>query len=141
MSKHTWRKAILSGCACLVPACRDAENWLGKTKLGQGVLLDPRRPRNINHHRKLFALINLAVDNWPVDTTSDALLGLIKIKTGHATPIQSADGTVHYIPKSINFESMCQDEFSPFYDSAIKLISLALGVSVEDLDREAQING
>ena len=137
MSKTTWLKTILSGTPCLIPNCKDAEDWLKSTKLDQGVLIDPRRPRNIQHHRKLFALLNLAVDNWPVETTTDALLGLIKIKTGHTTPIQSADGTIHHIPKSINFESMNQDEFSPFYDKSINLISLALGVSVEDLDREA----
>lgn len=137
MSKSTWIKAIHNGVPCLLPNCKDAEDWLKSTKLHQGVLIDPRRPRNILHHRKLFALLNLAVENWPVETTTEALLGLIKIKTGHTTPIESADGTIHHIPKSINFESMGQDEFSPFYDKAVHLISLVLGVSVEDLDREA----
>lgn len=136
MSKHTWKKLILAGTPCLVPNCKDAEEWLKKTKLEQGVLIDPRRPRNVNHHRKLFALLNLAAENWPVDITTTALLGLIKIKTGHADPVQSADGTIHYIPRSINFESMDQQDFEPFYEMAIRLIALALNVDPEALEAE-----
>lgn len=140
MTKSTWRKTIIAGTSCLVPNCRDAEDWLAKTKLSQGVLLDPRRPRNIQHHRKLFALLNLAIDNWPEipeapSVTTKSLLGLIKLRTGYADPIMSADG-IEWIPRSINFESMDQQEFEPFYDKAIELIALALGVNPETLDSE-----
>ena len=135
---------ILAGTPCLVPNCPDAEEWLKKTRLEQGVLIDPRRPRNINHHRKFFALLNLAVDNWPElpdgsTISQKSLLGLIKIKTGHADPVQGADGNIHYIPHSINFESMSQDEFDPFYEKAIQLIALALGVDAETLDKETMV--
>ncbi len=139
MAKATWKKTILAGTPCLVPYCRDADEWLQKTKLDQGVLIDPRRPRNIRHHRKLFALLNLAVDNWPTDITTTALLGLIKIKTGYADPVEAKDG-IYWIPRSINFESMDQDEFIPFYEKAVQLIALALGVDAETLDNEASKN-
>lgn len=162
MSKHTWTKQNINGTFCLVPACRDAEEWLGKTKVGQGVLLDPRRPRNIQHHRKLFALLNVAVDNWPEPTTVEALLGAIKITTGHTLPIEVRSSflfkfapalwdmfpkglrallpgkfTVH-MPQSINFESMSQDDFEPFYSQAVQIISTVLGVDVETLETEAR---
>jgi hypothetical protein len=138
MSKSTWQKEIIAGRQCLVPACRDAEEWLGKTKLHQGVLIDPRRPRNIQHHRKLFALLNLAVDNWPEDqpTTVEALLGAIKLSTGHYETITTAKGT-YRIPKSINFESLDQSAFEPFYEKAVTIISTVLGVDVETLEQEA----
>ena len=136
MSKHTWKKMILAGSACLVPNCIDAENWLKKTKLEQGVLIDPRRPRNLQHHKKFFALVGLAVDNWPEEMTVLRLVGLIKIKTGYADPVQDAAGVIHFIPRSINFESMDQDEFNPFYEKATQLIALALGVDVDTLDKE-----
>ncbi len=140
MAKATWKKTILAGTPCLVPYCRDAEDWLRKTSLDQGVLIDPRRPRNIRHHRKFFALVKLAVDNWPVDITINALVGLIKIRTGHADPVKGADSVIHWIPRSINFESMDQDEFEPFYEKAVQLIALALGVDAETLDNEASKN-
>lgn len=136
MAKHTWKKMIVNGTVCLVPDCHDAAEWLKKTKLNQGVLIDPKRPRNIQHHKKLFALLNLAVDNWPQPTTTDALLGAIKLKTGHYTEIQTREGIMK-IPKSINFESMGQDAFEPFYQNAITLISAVLGVDAETLNQES----
>lgn len=135
--KHLWKKMIVGGTMCLVPDCIDAAEWLKKTKLEQGVIIEPRRPRNTKHHKKLFALLALAVSNWPVPTTTTALLGLIKIKTGYADPIEGKGGIV-YIPRSINFESMNEDEFCPFYDAAIHLISIALGVSIEDLEQNKE---
>lgn len=137
MSKHTWQKTIINGTPCLVPACRDAEEWLSKTKLHQGVLIEPRRPRNIQHHRKLFALLNLAADNWPEATTVEALLGAIKIATGHCEIIKTQTGAWK-IPKSINFESVDQDQFEPFYEQAIQIISKVLGVDVETLETETR---
>jgi len=134
--KHTWKKMIVGGIACLVPDCRDAEEWLQKTKLHQGVLIDPRRPRNIQHHKKLFALLDLAVDNWPQAITQETLLGAIKIKAGHYTELRTCDGVMQ-IPKSINFESMDQGAFNPFYDKAVELISIVLGVDVETLNQES----
>lgn len=136
--KHTWHKDIIAGRQCLVPACKDAEEWLAKTKLRQGVLIDPRRPRNINHHRKLFALLNLAVENWPYDDpiSTDALLGVLKISAGHFEAVQTKDG-ISKIPKSIAFERMSQDEFDPFYKHAIDIISRVLGVDIETLEQEA----
>tara|TARA_R110000824_G_scaffold61802_2_gene163997 strand:+ start:459 stop:956 length:498 start_codon:yes stop_codon:yes gene_type:complete len=164
MAKHTWIKQIIHGIPVLVPNCVDAVEWLKKTKLDQGVLIDPRRPRNIQHHRKLFALLNLAVDNWPTETTTDALLSVIKIQTGHTEAVMVRASMLErfapafwkliparlkqilpaaievHVPKSINFESMGQDEFNPFYEKAIQLIALALGVDAETLDNEASEN-
>ena len=134
MSKHLWKKVYNGGRFCLAPACRDAELWIGKMAVGACAMIDPKKPRNLDHHRKLFALLGLAVDNWPVDVTTDSLLGLIKIKTGHTTPIKSADGTIYHIPKSSNFESMGQTEFDPFYEKAVQLIALALGVTPDELE-------
>jgi len=138
--KTTWRKAILCGTECLVPCDDDAVAWLGKTKLGQDVLIEPKRPRNVAHHRKLFALIKLAVRNWPEDQgviTEQALLGAIKISLGHCETVTTKKGQWQ-IPKSINFESMGQDEFNPFYDGAMEIISRVLGCPVEILDQEAR---
>jgi len=138
MSKTLWKKTLIHGTECLVPDCPDALNWLGKTKLNQGVMIEPRRPRNLQHHKKLFALLKIAVDNWPGDepTTIEGLLGAIKISGGHYDVVQTKKG-VWKIPKSINFESMDQKEFEPFYEHAILVISRVLGVPPEDLEREA----
>jgi hypothetical protein len=66
-----------------VPKSQEARQFHAKTKLGQTVELKGRRPRNPGHHRKLFALLNLMVDNTEeFANTKDALLGL-KAVLGH----------------------------------------------------------
>ncbi len=137
MSKTTWKKKIINGTMCLVPDCLDAAEWINKVPLEKGVMIEPRLPRNIQHHKKLFALINLAVQNWPAgEIDKDTLLGAIKIKTGHCTELKTQSGVMQ-IPKSINFESMSQEEFNPFYEQAVTIIATVLKVSPQDLEREA----
>lgn len=160
MSKTLWKKQIINGTPCLVPDCRDAEEWLRKTSLHKGVMIDPRRPRNIQHHRKLFALLNLAVDNWPMEIvpTTDGLLDTIKVATGHTIPVEvrprllesicpeiadvlnaaeMPERVTVFFPKSISFESLSQDEFEPFYERAVAIIAKLLGVDISTLEQEA----
>lgn len=48
----------------LAPADQAAVDALGKIKLGATVAVSMRQPRNIGHHRKLFALLNVAYESW-----------------------------------------------------------------------------
>ena len=166
MAKHTWKKMIVNGTVCLVPDCTDAAEWLKKTKLGQGVLIDPRRPRNIQHHKKLMAILTLGADNWEDDgestpMTKERLLMLLKLLVGHSDPstVKKSfvvslfadvfkelppqvidaipENVTIYTPRSINFESLPQDDFDPIYKSMVDAISRKLGVSVEDLYQQA----
>lgn len=135
--KHLWKKMIVGGSMGLFPACIDAAEWLKKTKLEQDVMLDPRRPRNTAHHKKLFALFHLAVDNWPEPVTVSALRGALLIKAGEFDEVQTSTGMMK-IPRSMAFESMNQETFDPFYDLAVLMISRVIGVSVEDLEQNKE---
>ena len=141
MTKHTWRKEILSGKNCLVPACVDAEEWLGKTKHGQGVLIDPRRPRNYAHHKKFYAIIAVVASNWPENDdhsiiSKDALVELVKLKVGLVSIVLDENGKAFTYPKSICFAAMPQEEFSVFYKDAITYMSAVLGLDAEQLTTE-----
>lgn len=131
--KTVWKKELGS----LRPHDPVAEGWLQKIQNGDLVMVEAKKPRNVLHHRKLFALLNIAVDNWPQETTVNALLGAIKIAAGHCDVIQTENGEWK-IPKSINFESMDQTEFNPFYDRAVEIVSRVLGVDVETLNAEVR---
>jgi hypothetical protein len=142
MTKAMWAKKILAGVSCLVPDCVDAETWLGKTKLDQRVLIDPKRPRHPLHHKKFFAVVNLACENWPQiegcgKISRPQIVALIKFKTGHVDMIKGPDGTIFTVPKSMNFASMSQDEFDPFYQDAMIYLGTVLGVDPETLNSEA----
>lgn len=133
--KATWRKTLRG----LEPASREATDLLTKLKHGQVVMADVKRPRNVQHHRKLFALLNLVVDNQEHYQTAEHLLAALKCATGHADEYPLKDGSgVVMIPKSINFAAMDQTEFEKFYDRALHIIARDVipGINRADLERE-----
>ena len=117
----------------LFPGDADAGAAFAKMKDGAGYLVSLHRPRNLMHHRKLFALLNLVQDNtdrWP---TVDTLLADLKISTGlFETRINAVTGIPYIVAKSISFASMPQDEFEQWFDRAVDLISK----QVLEMDRE-----
>lgn len=106
-----------------VPISRAARDFHAKTKLEKVVELKGRRPRNPAHHRKLFALLSIVADNSDdFANAEDVLIGL-KAALGHGRWITPKGATRElFIPDSINFENMSQDEFEPFYDLAIAAV-------------------
>lgn len=110
--------------AGFVPVSQQAREFHAKTKLGQTVELKGRRPRSPGHHRKLFALLGLMVDNTECfSSTEDALLGL-KAVLGHGEWKRlhpKAEREV-FVPDSIAYENMGQDEFEAFYNAAIAAV-------------------
>lgn len=110
--------------AGFIPKSQAAREFHGKTKLGQVVELRSRRPRNPGHHRKLFALLGLLVDNREeFASTDDALLGL-KAVLGHGTwkKLHPKAEREVFVPDSIAYENMDQAEFEAFYELAIAAV-------------------
>ena len=132
MPKLVLRKHLGS----LRPADEQSEDWLRKIANGEYIMVEARKPRNILHHRKLFALLNLVVENIDQPITVEMLLGIIKLRTGYCDVIQTARGEVA-LPRSIAFESMDQIAFGEFYDKAIGfIIQEILPVSRDELENE-----
>lgn len=124
--------------AGFIPKSNAARDFHARTKLGQTVELKGRRPRNPAHHRKLFALLNILVDNTDhFANTEDALLA-VKAATGLGRwmKVEGATRELFY-PDSIAFDAMPQAEFAEFYEKAVAaVIRWWLPVSNEEI-REA----
>jgi hypothetical protein len=105
------------------PVSAAAREFHAKTKLGQVVDVRSRRPRNPGHHRKLFALLALVVDNTELfANTDDALVGLKAVMgRGRWERIKGTTKDMFY-PESIAFDAMSQDDFEPFYDAALAAV-------------------
>jgi hypothetical protein len=107
-----------------VPVSQAAREFHAKSKLSQTVELRGRRPRNPAHHRKLFALLSLLADNREeFASAEDALLGL-KAVLGHGEwkKLHPKAEREVFVPSSIAFENMGQDEFNEFYEQAIAAV-------------------
>lgn len=97
-----------------------------------------KRPRNVQHHRKFFALINAIFPHQTLYPTEEALLAAMKVALGFGQQVKLPDGRVIVIPRSISFAKMDQKSFAEFYDRALTLILTRIlpGVNKKDLQRE-----
>lgn len=112
---------------------------LSRIKLGQDVMVEVKRPRNPLHHRKLFAMLKIVLDNQEFYKSTDDLLEVCKLRVGHVHVIETKGGDVR-IPKSISFASMPQDEFNAFYDKAVQWVvsEVIPGLQRGDLDEAVE---
>lgn len=78
--------------------------------------------RSIRHHRLLFALIEIARENYDGVLTKEAVLDVLKLRTGHVRLTQLATGEVIMAPASINFASMDQDAFNKWFPRAVDVL-------------------
>jgi len=108
-------------------------------KDGKDVLLRVFKPRNIDHHRKLFAILNCVCSNSETYQDVDELLTIVKIATGFTTAVQGLDGKIYRIPKSISFASMPQDVFERFFKRATYALSQLSGIPEDVLLEESSM--
>lgn len=101
-----------------IEACR-------KIKEGQAVKATFSVPRSLKFHRLFFALLTIvyeAQEEPRLFPTAESLLECLKIALGHVREMKDLEGNIHFIPKSIDFASMSQEEFSEFFDRAVDVI-------------------
>ena len=130
-----FRKALGS----LIPLDEAAEAALAR--IGAGDIVKVRglvRPRNPDHHRLYWAMLNLVAGNTEKYEDAEQLHFLLKIDIGHWRPFVSDDGKVYYEPKPTDFASMGQDEFSIYYDKCVEVICERVipGMDSEELRAE-----
>lgn len=119
----------------LAPFDSETEEVIKKWRNGSFILVDAKEPRNYEHHKKFFALLDLVYKNTDDFKTFDNLLSYMKIQTGWADIIE-ANGIAFRVPKSIAFGSMSQDDFNLFYNNAVDECLKLIPMDKEDLARE-----
>lgn len=127
----------------LVPCGDDDYNEKSKLKIGQTYTVEVRIARNVDFHRKYFALISYA---WEFLTeqevaafrSKEGFRKSLEITAGHYEPVYDleTESFIH-IPKSISFGSMDNAEFSDLYDRVKDVIFSIIGdrVTREEFER------
>lgn len=115
---------------------------LRRIKVGKIVRADVVVPRNLRHHRKFFALLNVvwaATDQW--ESVEDLLIEL-KVRLGVVRDVVLRDtGEVFKVVGSISFSNMDQAEFDAFFEKSLRLLAqMAGGIESETLRREVLNN-
>lgn len=101
--------------------------------------IEYKKKRNINFHRKYFALLNLFFDNTEYFVSLDHVRAVVLIHTGHTEEIVNPKtGEINLIPKSIQFSKMDEIEFSKLYEDTKNFILDYLDIENEDLETEIE---
>jgi hypothetical protein len=115
-----------------------ADELLASFKDGDPVLVRIHKPRNIAHHRKLFAVLRKVVENTDKWADTKVLLDDLKLATGlFETRVSALTGMPYPVPASINFASMDQARFEEWFKKATNKLAEAIGVSEAELLDEA----
>lgn len=137
MTRFVARKHLGS----LRPVDDAGEEALSKIAQGDLVMVEVKRPRNIKFHRMYWALVTIVwqqLDEYRYPTADD-LHAAIKIAAGLRTRIVLPDGTIGFIPGSIAFNKMSQDDFSAFFDRVCNLIAKHFLPGVTDAELRAEV--
>lgn len=119
----------------------ETRDYFSRIDVNDGVVGNFKKPRNYEHHKKFFALINFAHSNRPEsfdetygDCDLDAFRSLVIVMAGYYDISVSITWddllTVTKQPKSISFESMGQDAFNELYEKVAYVLMNVFGWDV-----------
>lgn len=84
--------------------------------------------RNIGHHRKAFALLQMVFENQDIYDNIEDLLVEFKLKSGHYREHITTKGKLIYVPKSLAFENLDQTAFEEIYSKFITIAMESFGL-------------
>lgn len=122
----------------LEPVDDAGRDMLGKVAPGTVLRVEMKRPRNLGHHRKFWALVSLIYQNQTHYNSPEALCDVIKVLAGYCVVTRGKGGREIHIPKSISFAAMDQTEFDQFWDRVVTVVceQIIPGLSRKDLESE-----
>lgn len=143
----------------LMPASQHDVDELKKIKNETALRVTVRRVRNYEFHKKYFALLNLAFENWEVPFTQHSLTpeGFknlreapvkdfdrfrkdVIILAGYYDATYRVDGSVRLEAKSISFANMDEDEFGKLYEATLEAIRKHVFRNMNDADLQVFLN-
>lgn len=113
---------------------RDAA-YLANLEPGECIESDTRKARHPEHHKKFFALFDQAFRSQDKYEKAKDLMIALKLKAGWYDEHVTADGKLVYVPRSLSWASMDQEEFDKFYREA--MVALAEISNAEEVILEA----
>lgn len=99
---------------------------------GQRIKVTITEGRSPSRLRWYFAFLGKVVKATECASNVEALHSLIKLETGHTTPVKFKGYTV-LVPASVSFISMSESDFSAFCESAVKFVAETFGVTPEEV--------
>ena len=133
------RILVVKHLGALRPVDEHGETVLHGLGQGEIVGIELKRPRNVLHHRKFFAMLSVVLKNQEHYKSVQDLLDVCKLRTGHCRTVQTKNGAIR-IPSSISFAAMDQSAFEAFYQRACGWVieEVLPGLQKRHLDEEVE---
>lgn len=122
-SKASFTHEMIGPIHVLAPTDEEGREILEAWPKGKEVIVSVHVARNPKHHRLLFALIRKLIEGGAFDGDENSLLIYLKYATGLTDPVADHNGDIHWVPRSIAFESMDQAHFNRFFDRACYVVA------------------
>lgn len=111
---------------------------LSRIPLGGAVKAEITQPRNLRHHRKMYALLQAIYPHQTAYPTLKMFEGAVKCAVGFGEMVQLPDGRTILSPGSWAFGNLDQSGFEAVYDRVLDLIVTRIlpGLDRDDVERE-----
>ncbi|MHA1989172.1 MAG: DUF1367 family protein [Promethearchaeota archaeon] len=109
---------------------------LKKVPKNTEVEVEIKQKRNIQFHRKSFALLNLCFENQDTFESFDAMRYYLTVKAGFFEMHPTPSGQPVILAKSISFSSMDDTEFSDWYSKVLDQVIKLTQADVDFVERE-----
>lgn len=117
----------------LCPTDQEGIDALKKLKIGEEVWCEIKKARNPKHHRQYFALLHLVFENQERYRHFEHFRKAVQVAAGHVDELITLEGEVLLIPKSVDYASLDEIEFS-------KVFSETMAVCVEHFLQGVDLN-
>lgn len=124
-----------------IPNDEEAAEYHKKLKPGQIVAVEMKIPRNLYHHRLIFALLQLTYQNLPEQYETrwpsfDHFRKSVAIEAGHCEELVSSQGEVYRIPGSLSFDTLDELQFTKVSAAMMTVCAQILDMSEPELAGE-----
>ena len=123
----------------LVPADEEAKQSIRRYKIGETLKADVKKPRDYTNHKRYFALLNLTFSNQERYTNFEHFRKAVQIEAGHVDEIIRLSGEIVLVPKSIDYSTLDELEFSVVFSATMAVCARILGdLDLDDLRCEVE---
>jgi hypothetical protein len=133
MARLYLRKTLTGFC----PADEPSQEIARKFKLGGVFRADVIKPRSYRHHKLILALLNLTYANQDLYDDFEMFRKAVAVAAGHVDELVTVDGEVIRLPKSINYDTLDELEFTKVSGAMMTVCCRILkGIGADELEAE-----
>lgn len=108
-----------------------------KYKQGETYRADVVKPRSYQHHKLAFALLNLTYSNQEQYGNFESFRKAVAIAAGHTEELMTVDGEIIYLPKSLNYDTLDEIEFTKVFGAMMTVCAKILhNMGIDELEAE-----